>query len=794
MIFLYSAAYGQEDQGIATRFIRFSESTPVEKVYLDTDRNVYSAGDTLWMSGYALLGPFHNLSQLGSVIHTEIVNSEGLIVSKRDINTTLGRGFAEHIISREAPTGKYILRGYTNYMRNFDEVYFFRKPISIFNTNDSTSTNRTGELERDSIQLRFYPEGGQLVNDLMSIVAVKVSIKNKGIKTEGKIINQRSEVIKEFNTNAFGMGRFTFQPSKEEEYRVVLNFNNGKFPFSFHPIADTGYTMSVRESSGNYMVAVQGKGINTLKGSTILAHTRGFVHTAVEHTGDKNYFLISMSKAELPPGITQITFFDSQAKARCERLVYKFGREDLLDISIAPLKSSYGKREKVEVKLNTNAEKVLDSLFLGSISVSVTGDDITAANSDININNYLHFVSDIDQYVKMPGYVFDESTPNRDEITELYMLTSGWKRFKWEEVDNPEPLEFEPQHGYRISGQLMKYHNQDKPQPGKVRLFFIESPITQAEIETGEDGRFSFNNIFLEDTLTAVIQASRINKRREKLDKPQDIANILIKLDKDTEVPTSLSEEIMEQPEPLNDAYVDLAMKNEEIREAYNLDDEVYILDEIEIEEKKNIMDDPFYSGSRVYSNFNHRIVMDSIPDAATAFNLMRVIANRVPGSILRGDELTIRRGGVSYMIDDVRTDQLSVSMLNITSVSYIDVIIGGNTAAFGLSGESNVISIYTRQGGGPSAQRSKGIKKVKFTGIYPPIEFSNPDYSIKPEKYIPDYRKTIYWNPKMEITVEEDNSFEFYTSDQAGKFNIEIEGITPDGRIIYTKTPYFVK
>jgi uncharacterized protein YfaS (alpha-2-macroglobulin family) len=46
----------------------------------------------------------------------------------------------------------------------------------------------------------------------------------------------------------------------------------------------------------------------------------------------------------------------------------------------------------------------------------------------------------------------------------------------------------------------------------------------------------------------------------------------------------------------------------------------------------------------------------------------------------------------------------------------------------------------------------------------------------------VPDFRNTIYWNPAVKADKEGKASVEFWTSDFKSDFEVNIQGISPDG------------
>jgi ABC-type Fe3+-hydroxamate transport system substrate-binding protein len=68
---------------------------------------------------------------------------------------------------------------------------------------------------------------------------------------------------------------------------------------------------------------------------------------------------------------------------------------------------------------------------------------------------------------------------------------------------------------------------------------------------------------------------------------------------------------------------------------------------------------------------------------------------------------------------------------------------------------------------------------------IDPEVSFRSPDYSstLALVSHAPDFRNTLYWNPSIKTDKEGKASFEFWTSDFKTDFELNIQGITQDGK-----------
>ena len=72
--------------------------------------------------------------------------------------------------------------------------------------------------------------------------------------------------------------------------------------------------------------------------------------------------------------------------------------------------------------------------------------------------------------------------------------------------------------------------------------------------------------------------------------------------------------------------------------------------------------------------------------------------------------------------------------------------------------------------------------------------EFYSPDHINGIEEQTKaDVRTTLYWNPNITITDNNDVEISFFTSDTDSKYVIEIEGISTSGIPLYKTTEIVV-
>ncbi|MGM1430561.1 TonB-dependent receptor plug domain-containing protein [Sphingobacterium lactis] len=142
----------------------YAANNPQEKIHMQTDREIYGAGETIFYKLYSTLGLRNSLSQLSNIAYVELIDPSGAIVSKK-INTVFsGVGMGDIELVDTLVEGSYRMRAYTNWMRNAPTSYFFEKIINIGNLrsdNVASSSSLITEEGKEYYRLHLVnPQGG----------------------------------------------------------------------------------------------------------------------------------------------------------------------------------------------------------------------------------------------------------------------------------------------------------------------------------------------------------------------------------------------------------------------------------------------------------------------------------------------------------------------------------------------------------------------------------------------------------------------------------------------------------
>lgn len=265
----------------------YLQNHPSEKAYLHLAKNIYAPSETIWFKAYMADGSTHLPGALSTLLHVELWSPFQRLVAKRNILIAGGVGKGDIELPDSLATGKYHLKAYTRYMLNNDTAFIFSQPIHIVGAQVppdsaqiayiSTEDNAATPALPPQLRLNFFPEGGELVNGLLSRIGIKAESGNgEDLNVKGKIINNKGDTISQFNTYKFGLGDLLLKPSlSEAPYSAIVNYKGTDFFFMLPQLMESGFGLSIRNHSNKIYVKAIHTDPEEVKGAFIIGHIRG---------------------------------------------------------------------------------------------------------------------------------------------------------------------------------------------------------------------------------------------------------------------------------------------------------------------------------------------------------------------------------------------------------------------------------------------------------------------------------------------------------------------------------------
>jgi hypothetical protein len=681
---------------------------------------------------------------------------------------------------------------------------------------------------KEIVLTRFFPEGGNFAEELKNRVAYKITNrKGVGIKAEMNIFNSDSILVVSTVSNQFGLGAFFITPQKNKQYFAAVKYNNIKYQKYLLPQAQkNSYTMFVenqRKDNLYVQIAGNGKNSNTEK-YTIVCQSKGVVVYTLQGKTKNGKLTVKIPKKVLPPGICQVTFFNSQTIPQSERLVF---------IKKKPTQSL----EIVKKQLPDGTYRFsikLDDHYMKSANIS-----LSMINRDIldnilpwqgNIRSYLELTSELCGNIENSGYYFMDDSLKRVIYLDYLLMTQGWRKFVWKEMVSSKlpKFNYSVERAIKVSGTIRNYSNRIKT-GDKITMMLYENKKRPMVLQTVSDsvGRFVFYTQFKE-VVEALIQTQKQHKRRsgnnvnrrliiETRTSPS-VGNI-IQYTPDNKTLESISKiknsgqvrKLVEMKfdfgnsNIIGDVTVSAIDKKKrnvgKLMKAFNLEEM-----EAEIASRNNYEYPNIYyfladnfeqatlSSKRVMKTMRKDLSkgLDGFPTevggsggsggAGGKSALMAVgenddivlINNQEPLYVVNGDPMIKSLG-----------DYQRIALLDWHSLKSIKIYdTGANQYNLNLNEDNSFrpVVVLELNDDGRTRVVHTGMRKIKLTGYYRARKFFHPIMSEDVKKYIPEYRSTVYWNP--ELKCDSSGVFSFHLKRRFIPQNLEIniEGITDYG------------
>ncbi|HET6991814.1 MAG TPA: MG2 domain-containing protein, partial [Bacteroidia bacterium] len=109
----------------------YNKQMPEDRVYVQMDKPMYGAGETMWFSVFVRNGQSLRPSKKSDIVHVELVNPKGTIEKTLNLIASNGVAAGDFSLDQAAVGGQYKVRAYTNWMKNVSEDNKFEKEITV---------------------------------------------------------------------------------------------------------------------------------------------------------------------------------------------------------------------------------------------------------------------------------------------------------------------------------------------------------------------------------------------------------------------------------------------------------------------------------------------------------------------------------------------------------------------------------------------------------------------------------------------------------------------------------------
>lgn len=776
---------------LASALDSFSLLRPQEKTYMQTDRNIYRAGEVIYFKTYAVL--YEKPTVLSKVIYAELLNIKGEILEKKMLKITNGGAAGSFDLKKTMSGGDHIVRCYTLWMLNFPD-YIFEKKIKIFG-DESNPENKLFIPKK--INCSFFPEGGDLINGIKSKVAFKIISNTDDGNFSGILTDDRDNNIANFTSLHNGMGVFEFTPQANRSYKVKFKNTslNGK-SFIIPLARNEGLTLSVDNNNSTKVFAkVETNEINKAAYNKLLVIAQ--MNNNIVYTGTLNIEegldAFAINKKTLPAGIMQITIFSESGKPLAERLVFIANHTIKKEI-IVPILIDTNKRRQNTLSLNFENYKNMDA------SISVVNGDIEMANNGTNILSALLLTNDIKGEVYNPAYYFKDKEPLTLQYLDLVMMTNGWRRFKWEEIleNKFSPIKFSFERGLSISGKVLQSNDKPILKGAKINLIINGEDSTKilSEAITNETSSFIIDNLDFKKQATIYYQGTNT-----------DNTGAIVKIIFNNNYFDSLQKlELKDEQRALVFPNEDSSYINKFLSDKMKQENKVRLLESVVVNTKKISTLDSLNSkyATNYFYDSDQTLSLDSKQSFIDMFQFFRMY---VPGILIdksSGESVVVSfqrlqnldifsqnagNVGIQFFLNEIPVSTDVVESLSPSDIGLVKVYKG--TTAIALGATNGAIALYTLKDKSIKDWRTKGFNFIKRSGYSVTREFYQMNYSnSKNDSEFEDIRPTLYWNPSIKI-INGNATIHFHNDDNCKSYKILVEGIDENGKIVHAEKVY---
>lgn len=415
-----------------------------EKVYVQTDNNCYFVGDTLWYKAFVLRADNNKPTNMSKLLYVELLSSDGVVVERqRIVVSNKGVTCGQFALQDSLYSGYYEIRAYTRWMLNFNVTHrdytlddkhlfynnnmahdFFREWDGLYSrvlpifSKPKKKGNYDGKymygrpkqevefVEKPKLKVRFYPEGGTLLEGVQNRVAFDIC------DNDGQALQISGSLDDGTKLQPTYMGRGTFLVTPNGQ-KATFRWNDKEWTFK----------LPKSQAEGVALVLDKGEAKWTSRGVSVAAYAvmcRGKL-CLFERTSATS---ASLAMDKLPSGVNELMLLDADAKVLASRLFFVNHDDNVKNVSVKTDKMEYKPFEPISLEV-----KGAEPKMPFAISVRDARTDDTSFD-DGNMMTEMLLCSDLKGFVASPAYYFESNDEAHRKALDNLLMVQGWRRYK----------------------------------------------------------------------------------------------------------------------------------------------------------------------------------------------------------------------------------------------------------------------------------------------------------------------------------------------------------------------------
>ncbi len=734
-------------------YAKDSYELPKEQVILHVANGHLEQG-TIFFKSYIFSDFYFKGDTRSNVLVVELLDAQSKIIKTQSHKIVDGVVNGNLSLDKKLEPGKYILRAYTNRMKNHPDAYSIQEVL-------------IGEIERDDIKtnnsiVSVVPEGGLLIQGYENRLVIKLNDNNQF--ENGRIgaveDSQGSKVADVFK---FGdcLATAILKPRKLANYRIaLLNGSNHPIPYK----VEEGYQLQIN-SVDSEKIKVKARVTPVLKDRNVkLVATLGG-DTYLETQFDfKNGHEIDfrLNKNDLPNGIFNFQIRDKEDNKLTSRPFML--NNGMLNIEANVLSDSDDGHGKIRLQVtDENGNPVKTKL---SVSINPLAETIEATNSCDQLNIF-----------NVSGDAVHESFGDiKEQRKELFLNDLNVQLLNTNLNSANSSIGSQTSNGLEFNGYAYDLNNSLLRNTAIQVMGISKTENTIIETKTNDQGLLSLQNLDLTGEAELVFRTKGDNTK-ERLVRVRRVNSPMAPLSFDN---SNLPEQETHPGKRTTSkdylGYVD--------------DKDLIELDEAQVVDKKI---DRYYSPSNYSLPETSSLSMVKFQDQEKPKPLEQMLSEFVGVNVanigtfypsissLKGlaplyvvDGFIVAGEGIATLDGQTPLAQV-MSLVSPADVYKIEFVFGPDAAMFGSRGTGGAFLISTRNGSeNEFINRKEG--KLDFKGYEPTINFE--DVSKREMRGL----NLLYWNPDLETDEKGQAVITLDSPEDVTDINLRAYAITPNG------------
>jgi hypothetical protein len=751
------------------------DSLPTQHIYIHFDKEAYVAGDTVWFKAY--LYSNYAPSYLSTNFYVDLVDKKGIVIHSTRLPIIDGTAMGNFDLSQDLKQAVYIVRAYTNWTRNLDKSFIFKKAIPVFNPTNTSSFSTSG-----NIHFEFFPEGGSIISGLTNNIGfTAVDEKHKPVPVNADLMDSKGNKMGNF-AKAQSEGVFSFIPAANEKYyaSVTVLGNTSPLKVELPSSLEKGAVLIIAdEEEGKSFSALFSPGlIKDGEQLDLIGVVNNHIVLESKIKVNNNEASGEIAGKDLLPGIMHVFLFDSRDNLLATRSTLVKREELLLPVEIKV-------NESGKLKENNSVTFSFPEPITGSFSVSITDPEkeLLAPGAE-NISSTL-FVQ-----TGSAKYIYDPSPSNEDE-SDILTLSNKWYGSDWQSMTKiKRPVNTE--NYISVTGKVLSKEGIAVTGENGLNIVIQPKNLMQKSYAVALDpqGRFSLQGLIFEDSARFyydLVDNNKKNKRSAAIslmlaDGKEDFSSFLTGIDynfsaakeyvfanqPNRRLAGELQKSLLENPTILPEVVKQTKTKKESVNNRY-----AGGLFNSSPAKSYDFINNPppVRGGTNVFDYMQGQIAGLSIEKAGGGYNIW---SNRAQ-SLYMGNRNSLIAGKV--FLDEMETTSQVIMRVPIDQIAMVKYFEPGALMLPGV-GAAPILAVWTKRPEDMVNNTPLNMDYILFPGYSGTKNFSPPLNTQN--------KTTLYWNPEALMNNEKQFSFQFLNPGELKKVHIIVEGFTSGGKLLH--------